>query len=222
MTEASVTLWRQQVVTRSHRTASKVHMCSFSKREQTAAGGRFHNKATKCHQPEATVCMGRECDLLAISEFLLLSMGGLDNLMVHSRGPPSPANPKSNMTVQQGSFFAHSTSSWVSVRWPLLCRRMFTSFPADRRLQRELLVELARLVYLVEPLVSSSHPDQGAQSLRASPTSAATSSGPNLGGSQPSISSAFLDWLFCFKTKLSQNPDFFSNFNSSFNRKLAL
>ena len=28
--------------------------------------------------------------------------------------------------------------------------------------------------------------------------------------------------MFCFKTKLSQNPDFFSVFNSSFNRKLVL
>lgn len=52
----------------------------------------------------------------------------------------------------------HSSSSHLSVRWPLLCRRMPTSFPADRRLQRELFPELARLLYLLQPLLSDSRP----------------------------------------------------------------
>lgn len=115
----------------------------------------------------------------------------------------------------------HSSSSQSSVRWPLLCRRMLTSFPADLRLQRELLPAVARLVYLVEPLVSSGQPGRDSRSLEGPPESAATSSRASFGGSQPSISSGFLDCMFCFKTKLSQNPDFFSVFNSSFNRKLV-
>ena len=116
----------------------------------------------------------------------------------------------------------HSSSSQSSVRWPLLCRRMLTSFPADLRLQRELLPALARLVYLVEPLASSCQPGRDTWSLTGPPESAATSSRASFGGSQPSISSGFLDCMFCFKTKLSQNPDFFSVFNSSFNLKLVL
>lgn len=115
----------------------------------------------------------------------------------------------------------HSTSSGLSVRWPLLCRRMLTSLPAERRLHLELFAELARLVYLVEPLVSSSQPDQDGWPPMVSSGSADMSSRASFGGSQPSISSGFLDCIFCFKTKLSQNPDFFSAFNSSFNRKLV-
>lgn len=116
----------------------------------------------------------------------------------------------------------HSSSSQSSVRWPLLCRRMLTSFPADLRLQRELFPAPARLVYLVEPLASSSQPGPDRRSLMGSPELAATSSRTSFGGSQPSISSGFLDCVLCFKTKLSQNPDFFSVFKSSFNRKLVL
>lgn len=117
----------------------------------------------------------------------------------------------------------HSSSSQLSVRWPLLCRLMPTSFPADRRLQRELFPELARLLYLLQLLLSSSQPGRGGRPLAASPGgSAVTSSRASFGGSQPSISSGFLDCMFCFKTKLSQNPGFFSVFSSSLNRKLVL
>lgn len=87
----------------------------------------------------------------------------------------------------------HSSSSQLSVRWPLLCRRMPTSLPADRRLQRELFPELARLLYLLRPLPSSSQPGRGGRPLATSPASAVTSSGASVGGSQPSISSGFLD-----------------------------
>lgn len=116
----------------------------------------------------------------------------------------------------------HSSSSQLSVRWPRLCRRMLTSFPADRRLQREPLPGLARLVYLPEPLAPSSQPGPDTRAPRESPDSVATSSRASFGGSQPSISSGFFDCMFCFKTKLSQNPDFFSVLSSSFNRKLVL
>lgn len=116
----------------------------------------------------------------------------------------------------------HSSSSQSSVRWPRLCRRMPTSFPADRRLQRELFPELARLVYLLQPPAPSSQPGPDGRPLAGLPGPALTSSRASRGGSQPSISSGFFDCMFCFKPKLSQNPDFFSVFSSSLSRKLAL
>lgn len=58
----------------------------------------------------------------------------------------------------------HSNSSQLSVRWPLLCRRMLTSFQAALRLQ--LFPMLTTLGYLVEPLALSSQPGQDRWSLK--------------------------------------------------------
>lgn len=117
---------------------------------------------------------------------------------------------------------SHSASCQPSRRCPLLCRRILTSLPAARRLHRELPVELARLVYLEEPWGASSHSGQGRQLPAMSPESTAASPSASLGGSQPSISSGFLGCVFCFKTKLSQNPGFFSALSSSLSRVFAL
>lgn len=157
----------------------------------------------------------------------LPSVGGLGRLLTQRRlRTPDTANQgpaRRRRSGDVGRWSRHSSSSQLSVRWPRLWRRMLTSLPAERRLQRELPPPPgpARLVYLPEPLVPSSQPGRGAWSLRG-PDSAATSSRTSFGGSQPSISSGFLDCVFGFKTRLSQNPDFFSVFSSSFSRKLVL
>lgn len=150
--------------------------------------------------------------------------------MLGSRRPRARARPEGTRRCHWGpqalpggsAPTGHSSSSQSSVRWPLLCRRMPTSFPAERRLQRELFPELARLVYLLQPPAASSQPGPDGRLLAGSLGSALTSSRASRGGSQPSISSGFLDCMFCFKLRLSQNPDFFSVFSSSLNRKLAL